>query len=358
MTPQNEMTWTPPAGQPLWYESLLERNLLPDFLLRAAIRKLIAGRLRQESEGGVEAQAERLMRWVEQLKHSPVALETDAANEQHYEVPAEFYRAVLGPRMKYSSGLWPVGVDTLALSEIAMLERTAERARLADGQDVLELGCGWGSLTLYMAAQYPNSRITAVSNSRSQKEYIDQEASRLGLKNVRVITADMQNFDIGQTFERVVSVEMFEHMRNYQELLRRVAGWLKPDGLLFVHIFTHKQFAYPFEVRDSTDWMARHFFTGGQMPSDDLLLYFQDDVKLVDRWRVNGSHYQKTSEAWLAAMDRNRGEVRDLFARVYGESEATKWIVRWRVFFMACSELFGYRGGEEWMVSHYLFARR
>jgi cyclopropane-fatty-acyl-phospholipid synthase len=311
---------------PLWYEPLLEKDLLPDFVLRAAIRRLVAGRFEEQSEGGIEAENDRLMRWVEQLKHSPVAIETDAANEQHYEVPAEFYQIVLGPRLKYSSGYWPPGVETLAASEDAMLELTANRAALADGQDVLELGCGWGSLSLYMAALYPNSRITAVSNSRSQKEFIDREAAR-------------RDFEIGRTFDRVVSVEMFEHMRNYQELLRRVSKWMKPTALLFVHIFTHARFAYPFETRDSGDWMAKHFFTGGQMPSDDLLLYFQDDVRIVDHWRVNGTHYQKTSEAWLAKMDQNRAEV------------------RWRVFFMACAELFGYKGGEQWLVSHYLFRR-
>jgi len=356
MTPEQDLSMAP-AEPSLWYESLLEKDLLPDFVLRAAIRHLVGERLKEQSAGGLEAQNDRLKRWVEQLKHSPVAIATEAANEQHYEVPAEFYKAVLGPRLKYSGGYWPEGVETLAASEDAMLELTANRAGLADGQDVLELGCGWGSLSLYTAAQYPNSRITAVSNSRSQKEFIDAEAARRGLPNLQIITANMRDFDIGRTFDRVVSVEMFEHMRNYQELLRRVSKWMKPDGLLFVHIFTHARFAYPFETRDSGDWMAKHFFTGGQMPSDDLLLYFQDDVRLIDHWRVNGTHYQKTSEAWLEKMDQNRGAVKALFSRVYGASEATKWIVRWRVFFMACAELFGYKGGEEWLVSHYLFKR-
>ena len=333
-------------------ERLLEKDLFPDFLIRAGIRRLLADRLKEEE------QADRKDRFIKELKRSPVAIETDAANQQHYEVPAEFYRAVLGPRLKYSSGLWPEGVHTLEASELAMLDLTAERARLEDGQDVLELGCGWGSLSLYMAERFPHSRITAVSNSRSQKEYIDGEAAKRGLGNLRIITANMRDFNIDARFDRVVSVEMFEHMRNYAELLRRIASWMKPDALLFVHIFTHSRFAYPFEVRDESDWMAKHFFTGGQMPSDDLLLQFQDDVRLVDHWRLNGSHYRKTSEAWLQKMDRNREAVTALFARVYGEDQSTRWIVRWRVFFMSCAELFGYKGGEEWLVSHYLFQRR
>jgi cyclopropane-fatty-acyl-phospholipid synthase len=332
-------------------ERVLEKDLVPDFLIRIGIRRMLVGRLKDEQ------QADRKARFIEELKHSPVAIETDAANKQHYEVPAEFYRAVLGPRLKYSSGLWPEGVNTLEASELAMLDLTAERARLEDGQDVLELGCGWGSLSLYLAERFPHSRITAVSNSRSQKEYIDGEAERRGLGNLRIITANMRDFYIDARFDRVVSVEMFEHMRNYAELLRRVASWMKPDALLFVHIFTHSRFAYPFEVRDESDWMAKHFFTGGQMPSDDLLLQFPDDVRIVDHWRLNGSHYQKTSEAWLQKMDRNREEVKALFARVYGEHQATRWVVRWRVFFMSCAELFGYEGGEEWLVSHYLFRR-
>jgi cyclopropane-fatty-acyl-phospholipid synthase len=273
-------------------------------------------------------------------------------------VPAEFYRAVLGPNLKYSSGYWPEGVKTLEASERAMLDLTAERAQLQDGQDVLELGCGWGSLSLYMAQKFPNSRITAISNSRSQKTFIDAQAEARGLRNLEVTTADMRDFDTQHRFDRIVSVEMFEHMRNYQELLRRIARWSKPDALLFVHIFTHSRYAYPFEVRDDSDWMAKHFFTGGQMPSDDLLFSFQNDMRVVGHWRMSGTHYQRTSEAWLEKMDQNRQAVRELFAQVYGAGEATKWMVRWRIFFLSCAELFGYRGGEEWLVSHYLFAPR
>ncbi len=340
------------------WDTWLEKNRLPDFIVRLGIRRLLAARLREQSQGGVDGQAKRLMRFVNELKRSPVAIETDAANQQHYEVPAEFYRAVLGPRLKYSSGFWPEGVATLAASELAMLELTGSRARLEDGQDILELGCGWGSLSLYMAETFPGSRITAVSNSHSQKAYIDREASRKRLSNLQVVTANMRDFDTSSRFDRIVSVEMFEHMRNYEELLRRVGSWCRRDALIFVHIFTHSRFAYPFEVRDATDWMAKYFFTGGQMPSDDLLLHFQDHVRLVDRWRLDGNHYRKTSEAWLANMDRNRQAVKKLFARVYGQDEAARWFVRWRVFFMACAELWGYRGGEEWLVSHYLFAPR
>jgi cyclopropane-fatty-acyl-phospholipid synthase len=347
---------------------LLERDLVPDALIRSGIRRLLRDRLREEDRGDPEAQQAHLMRFVEQLRRSPVAVHTDAANAQHYEVPSEFYHLVLGKHLKYSCCYYDLpgggaeatkGGATLDGAEAAMLDLTCRRARLADGERILELGCGWGSLTLFMAARFPNAKITGVSNSRTQREWILARAAERGLANVEIVTCDANvlQFPAGTQFDRVVSVEMFEHMRNYATLMQRIASWLAPAGTLFVHIFTHREYAYPFEVRDESDWMAKYFFTGGIMPSDDLLTYFQDELKLREHWHVDGRHYQRTAEDWLVNMDRNRARVMPLLAQTYGPENATRWWVYWRVFFMACAELWGYRGGREWLVSHYLFEK-
>jgi cyclopropane-fatty-acyl-phospholipid synthase len=333
-------------------DSLLERNRLPDWLIRIGIRRLLAQRLRDES-----ARYDRAA-YVADLKRRPLAEQTAAANEQHYEVPTRFYELCLGRRLKYSGCLYPTGTETLDQAEEAMLALYAERAQLADGQRILELGCGWGSLCLYNAEKFPRARITAISNSRTQKEHIDAVAQRRGLTNLEIVTADINAFDTapGQ-FDRVVSVEMFEHLKNYQRLFASIARWLKPGGLLFTHIFTHSRLSYHFVARDASDWMSRYFFTGGQIPSHDLFMQFQDHLKLVADWKVSGTHYQRTAEHWLQNMDAHRAEIMPIFTATYGAAHATKWWSYWRVFYMSCAELWGYRGGAEWLVSHYLFRK-
>ncbi|MGI9542754.1 MAG: SAM-dependent methyltransferase [Cyclobacteriaceae bacterium] len=336
------------------YEFFLKRNLIPDLLIRLGIRRLCKQRLKQE---GQSYSLENYSALLDELKASPIAINTEAANEQHYEVPADFYKYVLGKHLKYSCGYWEESQQDLDQSEEDMLRLSFERADLQDSQDILELGCGWGSLTLFMADQFPQSRITAVSNSASQKSYIDQQAKDRGLNNVTVLTADMNDFDTKAQFDRVVSIEMFEHMRNYQRLLEKVGGFLKPDGRLFVHIFTHNKYSYKYEVKDSSDWMSKYFFTGGIMPGQDLLSKFSDHLSVVQTWEVDGTHYQRTAEAWLRKMDANQKRILALFNKVYGETQAMQWWVYWRIFFMACAELFGFKQGMEWQVTHYLMKK-
>jgi len=339
----------------MWYDKLIEQNKVPDFLLRKGIRNLLKQRLRDENKGGVEAQQAHLMTLIAQLKATSIAVNTIDANQQHYEVPTQFYQYCLGKNLKYSSAYYKPGVTDLDTAERDMLELTCERADLQPGQNVLELGCGWGSLSLFMSAKFPQSTFTVVSNSRTQKIYIDEQAKQRNIKNLKVITADMNTFEIDDKFDRVVSVEMFEHMRNYELLMKKVASFLKVDGKLFIHIFTHKEYTYLFEIKDASDWMSKYFFTGGIMPSDDLMFYFNDDLIVENHWHVNGTNYGKTAEAWLVNMDKHKVEIMPLFEETYGKDQAVKWWVYWRLFYLACAELWNFKKGNEWFVSHYLF---
>jgi len=336
----------------------VEQGLVPDGAVRLGVRRLLRQRLVELDSGDPEAVALRSEAFFDGLRDAPLALLPEKANEQHYELPAAFFTSVLGPHRKYSCCWWPEGVQTLEQAEAAALAETCARAGLADGQRILELGCGWGSLSLWMAEHFPGARITAVSNSHSQRLFIMAEAAARGLGNLEVITCDFNDFETGERFDRVVSVEMFEHLRNWPRAFAHVARWLQPQGRFFMHVFVHREAPYPFEARDASDWMSRHFFSGGMMPSDDLALRCQDDLRLLQRWRWEGRHYARTSAAWLARMDARRATLMPLLAAVYGERDAPVWWTRWRLFFMSVEELFGYAEGSQWWVGHYLFEKR
>ncbi len=334
---------------------LAEQNRIPEPLLRLGIRHLLKQRLQEEYAEDVETQNKRYRQLLSKLKQSPIAIETVAANDQHYEVPAQFFCLVLGKHLKYSSCYWDNNTTNLDQAEQNMLDLYVERAQLGNQQQILELGCGWGSLTLWMAKKFPESIITAVSNSNSQRQFINLQAEKNKLHNIEVITADVNQLTLNRQFDRIVSIEMFEHMRNYDSLLNRIADWLTPEGKLFVHIFCHRYIAYPFETEGDDNWMGRYFFTGGIMPARDTLLHFQKRLRLDCQWDISGRHYQKTAEAWLSNMQTHEQDILDLFKTTYGNRQAKLWMQRWRMFFMACAELFGYQNGNQWLVSHYRF---
>ena len=325
-----------------------ERVPLPDLVIRAAIQRLCSRTATRLARGNAESDAV----FADEMAARAVAECTDEANAQHYEVPAAFFALTLGPNRKYSSCFYREAASTLQEAEEEALRQTVAHADLADGQSILELGCGWGSLSLWMARQFRNAEITAVSNSHSQREHIERQAASRGLKNLRVITADMNVFQAEQQFDRIVSVEMFERMMNWRELMTGVKSWLAPDGRFFLHIFTHRAGAYLFDRADGEDWIAHHFFTGGVMPSHHLIRQYADLFEVEKEWRWSGTHYQRTALNWLANFDAHRDEIEGILRPVYG-NDTSVWMRRWRWFFLATAALFGYADGSEWGVSHY-----
>ena len=328
----------------------VEATPLPDRVTRAGIRYLVGTRRRSLARG-----LDTSARFARDMDAFAIAEHTDAANAQHYELPPRFFELSLGARRKYSCCLYPTGTETLDQAEILALQETVAHADLVDGQRILELGCGWGSLSLFMAERFPGARITAVSNSAPQRRHIEAQAAARGLTNLTVITADMNTFCPQAVFDRVVSVEMFEHMSNWQALLARVRDWLAPQGRLFVHVFTHRSHPYRFDTADRTDWIAQHFFTGGIMPSHGLIAQFPDLFRVEAQWRWSGDHYARTARDWLALFDAHRAEIDTVLHTVYG-ADAARWRRRWRLFYLATEGLFGHAGGSEWGVSHYRLA--
>lgn len=341
-----------------WGLQLAETGKLSDSLIRLGIRRIVAARSKELIKMGCEKMQEQHQQFVEECKRSPLALAPKESNQQHYEVPTEFFQLVLGRNLKYSSCYWKDSTVSLDEAEDLALRVYCQRAELKDGMKILELGCGWGSLSLWMAQLFPQSEITTVSHSATQKQYIDRVAGERGLRNLHVITADINEFTTSQSFDRVISVEMFEHVRNHYELFRRISGWLNEHGKLFCHIFCHRDLASPYESHGPQDWMTDYFFTGGMMPSDRLFTYYQQYLQMVKHWRWSGTHYQKTSKAWLWNLDANKHAIMPIFERVYGKVNARLWFQRWRIFFMACAECFGFSNGNEWWIAHYLFEKQ
>jgi len=340
-----------------------ELGYVPDWLIRIGMRRLMRQRLIDEGAFDGERRSQRFSALLDELRESPIAIDTDAANTQHYEVPPSFFEKHLGPHLKYSCCLYPRGDETLEQAEHAMLALYAQRAQIEDGQAILDLGCGWGALSLWLAARYPNARVTALSNSRGQAEYIKARADSKGIRNLQVVTGNIVQFDFDDMpkegiFDRVLSVEMFEHMKNYGLLLERISRWMRADAKLFVHIFAHRTLAYHFQSMDESDWMSRHFFTGGTMPSEALLLHFQQHLQIERQWWVSGTHYARTADHWLARLDAARDTIMSDLTLTCGTRDARLWFQRWRMFYMAVAELFGYAQGNEWGVAHYLFDKR
>ncbi|MBN3759394.1 cyclopropane-fatty-acyl-phospholipid synthase family protein [Burkholderia sp. Ac-20365] len=352
-----------------WLIHACEHGWLPDRLIRFGMRRVMRQRLIEEGALDHELHSQRFNALIDELRASPIAIETDAANAQHYELPPSFFKEHLGPHLKYSCCFYPRGDETLERAEQSMLELYAERAQIEDGQTILDLGCGWGALAVWLAARYPRAQIVALSNSRSQREFIEARAASAGITNLRVVTGNVVQFEFSDPFkarapfgagdfDRVLSIEMFEHMKNYDALLERIARWMRPDGKLFVHIFAHRTLAYHFQTHDTSDWMSKYFFTGGTMPSEALLRHFQRNLRIDRQWWIDGTHYARTAEHWLMNLDRARGRVMPELALVYGVENAAIWFQRWRMFYMAVAELFGYARGNEWGIAHYLFDKR
>jgi cyclopropane-fatty-acyl-phospholipid synthase len=339
------------------YHAALASGRVPDVFLRGLVRRRLRERLQQLEAATGDDEGAALRRHAAALAEGPLAIHQEAANRQHYELPTAFFREFLGPRLKYSCCFWPPDVQELTAAEEAMLALTCRRAGLEDGMDVLDLGCGWGSLALFIAERYPHCSVTAMSNSRTQAEHIAAAGAAAGVESVTPVTADIATFDPGRHFDRILSVEMFEHVRNYRELFARLRGWLTPDGRVFVHVFSHARYAYLFNAEDPRDWMGSRFFSGGQMPAHDLFLEFDDDLVTVERWWLPGEHYARTLEDWLRRYDERAAALRPLLAGTYGAA-ATDWGVDWRLFLLSCAETFAYGDGREWGVSHYLFAPR
>lgn len=340
-------------------EKILATGILPDPVIKWGIRGLLKQRLKDETSSSPAKSREKLKQLLSDLRSGPIAHVPEKANEQHYEVPPRFFEIALGDHLKYSCCYFPTGQETLTEAEHIMLKKTVERAGIKDGDKILDLGCGWGSLSFFMAEKFPNCDITSVSNSKDQEAFISQKKDRLGIKNITYKRQDVNDLQFDDnSFDKIVSIEMFEHVRNHEKLLEKISQWLKPEGKLFIHIFVHKNLTYLFEVKDDSDFMSKYFFSGGIMPSDEYIYLNQKDMQVENHWSVSGHHYALTARKWLENTDANKEEILELFAKTYGSGEEKKWFHYWRIFFMSCEELWDYKGGNEWFVSHYLLRPR